>query len=339
MLTRVAHGLARRAAALRDRIAVAAGFRHLHGPRRVQLADDQVALVALVRDAEWFMGPFLDHHLALGVAHVVVVDNGSADRTAEIAAARPRVTVLRNALPARRHECALRAGAARRVLRGGWVLFADADEMAELPFGALGDWTRYGNARGFTAFLGQMIDLCAPLPPAAQAAMDYPRAIAACRTWSAAALERIGYHDADRVAFHWFLRDNRCDDPGVAFLAGGLRAELFGERPFLSKHSLVRNLPGIGLMTHPHAASRVVVGDATLALRHYKLAGDWRARDRATVAARTWDHAEDARRLAATAAGDLPMPAEPLEWQGAADLLARGILHASPSARAGIAGG
>lgn len=336
---RLGAALSRRFGRLRDLVTVCSAFQHLHGPASVRLGPDQVALVALVRDAAWFLGPFLQHHLALGVAHVVLVDNGSCDATLDLARGFPGLTLLRNTLPVKRHESMLRALAARRVLRGGWVLFADADEMAELPIGRLETLTRYANAQGFSAVLGQMIDLSCPMPYRDQVAMDYPAAIAACRQWSTQGLVRIAYHDAARLPFHWFLRDNICADPGVGFLQGGLRAEVFGERPFLSKHSLVRNDRRIDLMRHPHCAGGVQVADVTLALRHYKLAGAWRARDQATVEAGIWEHAEDRRRLQ-TAHDDAfrIAPGFPLEWRGAADLLDRRVLYASPRARAALAG-
>jgi hypothetical protein len=99
----------------------------------------------------------------------------------------------------------------------------------------------------------------------------------------------------------------------------------------LSKHSLVRNLAGIGLMTHPHCASGVQVADVTGLLRHYKLAGDYLARDRASVAAGTWDHAEDAKRLAAAKGGDgfALSPATPQVYAGQAPLVAQGFLQVS----------
>lgn len=328
-------GLKDRLTALRDRAAVALSLRRLHGPARVRLGPDQAGLVLLARDAAWFLPAFLDHHLALGVAHVVVVDNGSADGTVDLAR-RDRVTVLQSLLPAKRHEVRLRAMAARRVLRGGWVMFADADEMADLPPDTtLPRLLAYCNGRGFTAVLGQMLDLYAPEPtPGA----DYPRAMAEAVRYSLHDLDRLPYGDAS-IGFRWYLRDNRCTDHGVRLLQGGLRRAVFGENPFLSKHTLVRNAPGIGLMTHPHCASGVSIADVTMALRHYKLAGDWAARDRATVAAATWDHAEDARRLAAAGrAGFRIDPPEPRVWRGADALLDEGFLYASPAARAALAG-
>ncbi len=333
LLARLAHAITRRLSDLRERQLVGAAFRQVHGPAQVQLSDDQAGLVVPVKDAAWFLPAFLTHHLDLGVAHVVVVDNGSTDRTVEIACSFPNVTVLRNALPAKRHEVRLRAMAAQRIYRGGWTMFADADEMAEPP-GGLAPVLRYANANGFTAVVGQMLDLCAPGEQAAVAALTYPQAVAACDTYTLDGLVRHPYHDTDGIAFHWFLRSNICDDPGVQLLSGGLRRVVFGETPFLSKHTLVRNVRGVQPMTHPHCASGVRVADVTLALRHYKLAGDWRARDRASVAAATWDHAEDARRLqAAGASAYVLSPPTPRPWQGTPALLDQGFLYASSRAR------
>ena len=42
----------------------------VHGPGRVVLAADEVALVALVKDAAYFLGPFLAHHQRLGARRI-----------------------------------------------------------------------------------------------------------------------------------------------------------------------------------------------------------------------------------------------------------------------------
>ena len=336
LASRLISALSRRLSDLRERRLVAGAFRLVHGPGRVPLQPDQAGLVVLVKDAAWFLPAFLSHHFALGVAHVVVVDNGSTDRTVEIAAAHDHVTVLHNPLPAKRHEVRLRAMAARRVWRGGWTMFADADEMAEVP-GGLTPLLRYAGAQGFTGVVGQMLDLCAPGDQRGMAGVEYPAAITACDTYTLERLTRHPYHDTTGIGFHWFLKDNICADPGVRLLSGGLRAAVFGEHPFLSKHTLVRNLPGVQPMTHPHCAGGVNLADVTLCLRHYKLAGDWRARDRASVAASTWDHAEDARRLQASGDdGFVLSPPAPRRWQGSGVLLDEGFLCASDRARAAL---
>lgn len=336
---RLWRGLSRRSRDAWARLARRMATRRLHGPARITLSPTEVMAVLLVRDGAWFVPRFLDHHLTLGAAHVLVIDNGSTDETVALCR-RPKVTVLRNTMPARLNESALRAELARRVARGGWLLFADADELVELPLAgprALARLTGYCNARGFTAVLGQMLDHFAEgmeTPPGA----SYDECIAAMRFHSLDRIETIPYFDRARVGFSWFLRHNRCEDPGVRLHRGGLRAEIFGEDPFLTKHSLVRNLRGVQPMVHPHAAAGVSVADVTLLLHHYKLAGDWVARDRAGLAAHHWDHGEDARRLEA-AEGPAPIarPRHPRPWRGVEDLLAEGFLHASPAFRAATA--
>jgi glycosyltransferase involved in cell wall biosynthesis len=303
---------------------------------QVDLGADDVGVVCLMRDAAYFVGSFIDYHRALGVRHIVIVDNGSSDETVSIAAGFDDVTIIRNTLPAKIYEVLLRSQAAH-VFRGGWILFADADEMFEVPFDApLQHLTAYLNARGFTAMVTQMLDLFSPLPYGASKAWSYHQVVTMADRYSLGQVVSVPYHDRDRIGFSWFIDSN---DGNVALKIGGLRAEVFGEACFLSKHSLVRNIAGVQLMTHPHCASGVKVADVTGLLRHYKLAGDYLARDRASVAAGTWDHAEDAKRLAAAKGGDAfkIQPATPQLYSGTAALVDQGFLEVSDAYRRFIA--
>lgn len=328
MLNALGRKLHRRIAPWQRRLAT----RHLHGPARVDLAEDQVMLVALMRDAAWFLDLFLDHHFALGVAHILVIDNGSTDQTVALCQRRDRVTVLQNTLPAKVHESALRSELAQRVAGGGWLLFADSDELAELPL-PIPRLLHWCNSRGYTAVLGQMLDRFSLAPYAQLKELSYRQAVAAMDHYALNAVEAMDYHDRDAVPFHWFLRDNICDAPKHRFMRGGMRAEVFGEQPFLSKHSLVKNVRGVVPMSHPHCASGVRVADVSLLLHHYKLAGDWIGRDARSVAGGYWAHGEDERRLAMAEAGaDLQQRvAAPLQWAGIAALQDAGFLYASPA--------
>ena len=310
---------------------VDAALTHVSGPAGVALADNAAGLVVFAHDAAFYLRDCLDHHFALGAAHAVVIDAGSSDQTTVIARADPRVTVLASRLPVSELGSAIRSSAARRVFRGGWVLFAEPDEMVDGP----ADLTRlldYASRQGFTAFLGQYLDMA---EPAGALADRYADARQNSR-YTLQGIEWVRYGDP---AFHldWFTRDNPAPDPGVKMSAGGLRKLVFGEDPVLMKHVLVRNLAQVDLMSHPHCASKVTVADITVAIRRYMFAGDWQARDHASVAAGTWDHGEDRKRLqVASKQGFQIIIPEPQEWTGTAALLRDGFLHASQTARSAL---
>lgn len=321
--------------ALLEDVFVRCSFRHVSGPKIIHLAPDEAGLVLLAKDVEWFLPEYINHHFSIGVSHILIVDNGSTDRSLEMAN-QDRVTVLRSNLTVKKHESRMRAMAAKQVYRGGWIMFADADEMIEIPLkSTLPRLLAYCNERRFTSVIGQMIDLFAHDTPQKQ---DYKSSVSLANLYSLNAIDSFAYGERS-FELNWFLKENECSDRGVKLMKGGLRWEIFGENPLLSKHTLVRNAPPAQIMTHPHCASRIVVADVTIAIRHYKLAGDWIARDRSTVRSKTWDHNEDVRRLEAASGKSFGIsPAEPRVWGGSEVLLAEGFLYASPSARSALSG-
>jgi Glycosyl transferase family 2 len=310
---------------------VDAALHHVCGPARVALNDGTAGVVIFARDAEFYLRDCLDHHFALGIAHAVVIDAGSSDQTAAIATVDPRVTLLASRLPVSELGSALRTAATRRVFQGGWVLFAEPDEMVDPP-ADLARLLDYADRQAFTAIIGQCLDMAEPASPAAD---RYAKARENSR-YTLQGLEWVPYGDP---SFHldWFTRDNPAPDPGVKMAAGGLRRLVFGEDPVLTKHVLVRNISGVELMSHPHCASNVTVADITIAIRRYMFAGDWQARDRASVAAALWSHGEDRQRLevASRQGFQITVP-NPKQWTGTDALLQDGFLYASGKARAAL---
>ncbi|HLS19258.1 MAG TPA: hypothetical protein VK090_05555, partial [Paracoccaceae bacterium] len=136
--------------------------------------------------------------------------------------------------------------------------------------------------------------------------------------------------------FRWVVHGNRCGDLAVRLHQAGLRKELFGQDPFLSKHALVRNHARVMVQTHPHFATNVNVADVTFLIHHFKFAGDWVARDQVAALEGHWGHGREKGRMAAIGgdAGEFCLtPAEPRAWRGVEVLLEEGFLYASPRFR------
>lgn len=271
----------------------------LHGPTRVRLEDDDCGLVTMVKDAEFYIEELLRHHTALGVRHILVIDNGSQDATVKIAARYPDVTVLRNTLPPREFETRLRADLARRVYGGGWLLFVDSDELFDPPGtgpNALRRLCGYCNARGFSAVACQVLDMFSDRPISETSSMPYAEAIKCFDQYSLDDIENYRFKDSN-LKFSWFLQQSHCPSPEVRILFGGIRQQHFGEACCLTAQRMVRNLPEIGLYAHPHFTTNVTCADVTALIRHYKFTGDIIARETAQLQRNTWGHGEDRARM------------------------------------------
>src|SRR5262245_55903366 len=78
--------------------------RHLHGPRKIAYTMDELIALCVVRNGALHVRSFIEHHQALGVKHIVLLDNGSTDQTVELARTYERVTMLKARRPYRKYE-------------------------------------------------------------------------------------------------------------------------------------------------------------------------------------------------------------------------------------------
>jgi glycosyltransferase involved in cell wall biosynthesis len=236
--------------------------RHVSGPERVEYGPDEVLAICIVRDGEAQLAEFLDHHFRLGVRHVVLLDNGSVDRTVEIARGYDRVTVLRTAARYSRYENVMKRYLARRFSTGRWNLMVDVDERFDYPFSGalpLRSLLEYLDRRGFTAVVSHMLDMFPDAPLSALA--EAPRGPLA---------EAHPYFDAAAVRrerFRWGPAPQ-----GVQEFRGGIRDVLFGTNNGLTKEALVRVDPAIELFVGWHHVRNARIADLTCVLLHYPFA-------------------------------------------------------------------
>lgn len=257
------------------RLEVPPRVRLVSGPASVALAPTDVVAVSLVRDGGAHVESFLRHHFALGVRHVVLLDNGSTDSTVAEARRFDDVTVLATALPYRTHKYALKRYLVDRFGGTSWCLALDIDERFTYPLSgrlSLDLFVRYLDSRRFTAVVAQMLDLFAEGPVS-----GWPTGMelaGRCKWYDNTALGAAPYYPFD----------NRVSNPAIRFHHGGVRKLAFGVDAFLTKHPLLRRGGGaLPSVTSSHYCHRARVADVSCALLHFKFDRDFPRRCREAV--------------------------------------------------------
>ena len=282
------------------RLRFARALRHVSGPRDMPGGPHDVIAITPIRDGAFYLGPFLRHHRALGVAHFVFCDTGSSDDTIARLKREPDVTVFQCNLPMAAFENDMRRGLAERLCPGRWVLYVDTDELFDFTGSANGGLpalTSHLMQGGYTAMIAQMVEMFPKGPIAEYAHTPYDEVIAAYQYCDIRGVHAMSYFDKD-IGFSAFLKDNTIASEDIRILFGGIRGVVFGENCCLTKHPLMHVLPGVQPGVHPHCASAVSCADMTAVLRHYKFCNDPFGRDAAAVEAETMTHGEDALRHA-----------------------------------------
>ena len=273
--------------------------RHLSGPLQPELPTGSTVVVALVRDGEFYLDAFLAYYRSIGAAHFVFCDNGSTDQTVQRLSAEADCTVLQSNLPWGEIENDFRRHAAETCAAGQWCLYADMDEVFTFDRAAqigLPGLTRYLDAQGYTALVAQMLEMFPRMALQEAGQMSYEEALAEFDHYDLREITRQDYHDPE-IGFGWFLQQNSVSNPEIGVLFGGTRARVFGEACCLTKHPLVKVLPGVAPGVHPHAAAHVACADMTALILHYKFTNAPMARDADTAARGVIPHGEDVKRL------------------------------------------
>ncbi|HYO16573.1 MAG TPA: glycosyltransferase family 2 protein [Thermoanaerobaculia bacterium] len=229
------------------------------GPREVSYGPDELLAICVVRNGAVHVRSFLDHHLGLGVRHIVLLDNGSTDGTIDLARGYENVTILRTDCPYRLYENVMKRYLARRFSRGRWNLCVDIDERFDYPLSdvlPLPSFLAYLDYRGFTAVVAQMLDLFPDAP-----LLDEGGGEAGLR-------ERHRFYDTSTITRREY-RYGTLANPEVREHRGGIRRAVFQSNNCLTKAALVRVDEEIELFADWHHVRNARIADLTCVLLHY----------------------------------------------------------------------
>lgn len=136
--------------------------KHIYGAKDIKFGLDGVIVLCLVRNAEYYIEVFIKYYFSLGAKHIVFLDNGSTDRTIDLAKKYGNVTILRSNLFFQKYQCKLRQYLMNRFARNQWSLNVDMDEFFDYPHSDKMDITslvKYLRVNKYNAVVANMLDL------------------------------------------------------------------------------------------------------------------------------------------------------------------------------------
>ena len=267
--------------AVQERVANLPGvIRHVHGPRQVDCAEDELVVLSIGRDAAPWFDDFVEHHLSIGARHIFFLDNGSTDDTLQRAARHESVTAFTTTLSFNRYEVGLRRWITRTFGRNRWSLYCDADELFDYPLSdrlPLSGLLRYLREHGYKAATGQMLDLFSDRPFSQIEARPGERLRDVYRFYDLTDLV-----PTDEV---YWIRDGARANSEIVCLFGGIRKRFFGDDCLLlTKHPLLYADDSVGIYTYDgHFHTNAPVADISTVLLHFKYVASLPSRVRRTV--------------------------------------------------------
>lgn len=242
-------------------------IKHLHGPKKIVCPNNGFVVLCLLKDGEDYIKPFLEHYQALGAEHIVLLDNGSVDKTVQITQQFERTTILRSTLPFRRYKILLRTYLLSRFASDCWGLLVDVDEFFDFPYShqlSMKDLIHYLNENSYTAVVAHLLDMFAD------------RQLSTNGTVSDEDFRRVHkFYDLSAVVKDSYKLRNKIANESISYHRGGIRKSVFGtDFIALTKHPLLLFTKGTELL-NSHDLKNASVADFSCVLYHYKFIGSY----------------------------------------------------------------
>jgi len=252
-------------------------IQHLHGKSECSYAIDELVVLCVVRDGEFFIKTFIEYYFSIGVKHIFFIDNGSTDKTVSIIKKYDNITLLRCILPFKKYKFLFKRYLIDRFCEGRWSLCVDIDEFFDYPYSDrinLQSFLSYLNAYSCTAVTTQMLDMFSSHPINRRIDCNHVPLTKVYRYYDISAISKKPYKS-------FFGRVNCLTNNLISVHLGGVRKKAFGlEKILLTKHSLIfldkriktfykEKIKFFGSASN-HGVSNAKVGDVSCVLYHYK---------------------------------------------------------------------
>ena len=241
--------------------------------KETNLAQD-VYVLSLVKDGEYYIKSFIDHYSDLGIKHIFLIDNGSLDKTNNIASQYTNVTIFQCSLPFGEYKLAMRRFLIEMYGRNKWCLSVDIDEYWEYPYQnkiTIECFINYLDSFGYTGCLSHQLDL-------------FEKAASLNNNERESTINNLDHYDLSDVFMWWENgNNNECIDPRlkdflngnvissnkIPIMAGGIRMHLFGIIPILTKISLFKfDSSVMPFLKSSHKIEGAFIADISCVLLH-----------------------------------------------------------------------
>jgi glycosyltransferase involved in cell wall biosynthesis len=246
---------------------VGLSIKHIHGLRKINYRQDELIVTCLVRNGELYVKSFIKHYFSLGIKHIVFLDNGSTDKTIEIAKSYDNVTIIHSSCPYSKYEKLMKQYLVKRFSKNRWNLFVDIDECFDYPFSgvlSLNSFLEYLNKNSYTAVVAQMLD------------MFSSQSLATLTSTKDDDIKKVyDYYDISNIRKYDYPFEDVPPSKDIKFHIGGIRKTLFDSDNWLTKAPLVFANSQIELFFYHHYTKNAKLADCTCVLLHYPFTGSF----------------------------------------------------------------
>lgn len=239
-----------------------ANIEHMYGDEEISYSMNELIVLCVARDGELYVKSFIEHHLAMGVKHIVILDNNSIDNMVAIAKKYSRVTILRTKLTFKKYENVMRRYLVSRFSRSRWNLMLDIDELFDYPYSNLSNlesFLNYLNQNSYTAVVCQLLDMFSDKSLASFTSSPEDSFKETYPFYNISSIEKNRYPSA----YGSFANNN------IYWHTGGIRKKLFGTDNCLSKIHLTFIDDKIKTFIDFHQVLNASIADITCVLFHY----------------------------------------------------------------------